>query len=246
MKDGRKIGINLHDLHVRNCNISKLTITCTFQVNRIVSLFRLHPATVYLSNVKEHNEMAIFPGPSGSFSSSQVESGSTYEVVGDPSPGSIQTGAHPFGAFTTLSTGIPPPPIHPPTFVAAAAQKGFRKTIILVTLSLSPTSSKSTKSTMSYTIVTQTQFLTQVLVNCNCSKPSAVTRMVSSNVGYDVILLDSKCYSLLDNSVTTSIDFWKSTLKFWQLRNLHMKRLLGRSSKELILISHLKMCIKHQ
>ena len=130
-------------------------------------------------------------------------------MVGDPSSGSIQTGACPFGAFTTLSTGIPPPPIHPPTFVAAAAQKGFRKTIILVTLSLSPTSSKSTKSTMSYTIVTQTQ----VLVNCNCSKPSAVTRMVSSNVGYDVILLDSKCYPLLDNSVTTSIDFWKSTRK---------------------------------
>ena len=37
--------------------------------------------------------------------------------------------------------------------------------------------------------------------------------MVSSNVGYDVILLDSKCYPLLDNSVTTSIDFWKSTRK---------------------------------
>ena len=156
MKDGRKIGISLHDIHVRNYNISKLAITCTFQVNRIASLFRLHPATVYLSNVKKHNETAIFPGPSGSFSS-QVESGSTYEVVGDPSPGSIQTGAHPFGAFTTLSTGIPTPPIYP-TFVAAAAQKGFRKTIIRVTLSLSPTSSKSTKSTMSYTIVTQTSF----------------------------------------------------------------------------------------
>ena len=76
MKDGRKIGISLHDIHVRNYNISKLAITCTFQVNRIASLFRLHPATVYLSNVKKHNETAIFPGPSGSFSS-QVESGST-------------------------------------------------------------------------------------------------------------------------------------------------------------------------
>ena len=123
--------------------------------------------------------------------------------MGDPLPGSIETGARRFGAFTTLSTGIPPPPIHPPTFVAAAAQKGLRKTIIVGTLSLSPTFSKSTKSTMSYTVVTQTQ----VLINCNCSKPCAATRIVPSNVGYDVILLDSKCYPLLDNSVTTSIDF---------------------------------------
>ena len=156
-----------------------------------------------------------------------MESGSTYEVVGDPSPGSIQTGARPFGAFTTLSTGIPPPPIHPPTFVAAAAQKGFRKTTILVTLSLSPTSSYSTKSTMSYTIVTQTQ----VLVNCNYSKPSAVTRMVSSNVGYDVILLDSKCYPLLDNSVTTSIDFWKLARKIMAASKSSYEEITGKKFK---------------
>ena len=87
---------------------------CAFQVNRIASLFHWHPATVYL--VKDHNERAIFSGPSGSFSYAQVDSGSTYEVVGDPSPVNISTTeARPFGAFTSLSTGRGiPPPIHPP------------------------------------------------------------------------------------------------------------------------------------
>ena len=187
-----------------------------FQVNRIATLFRVQPGSIYL--LKEHAETAIFPGHSGVFNPSQVEVGCTYEVMGDLSSSDPMDVARPapFGGYMAsgFSNKAHFPIPHPPTFAAASgislpSQKGFRKTIILVTLSPAPSSSKASKPGVTYTTVTQTQ----VTVNSSTCKPSVIAGMVSSTVGYDVILLDSKCYPLLDNTATTELDFWKSTRK---------------------------------
>ena len=191
-----------------------------FQVNRIATLFCFQPGSIYF--LKEHAETAIFPGPSGVFNPSQIEVGCTYQVLGDLSSSDRMNVACPaaFGGYmasivsarvsATRHISIP----HSPTFAAASdislpPQKGCRKIIILVTVSPAPSSSKASKLGITYTIVTQTQ----VTVNSNTCKPSVIAGMVSSTVGYDVILLDSKCYPLLDNTATTELDYWKLTRK---------------------------------
>ena len=133
-----------------------------FQVNRIATLFRVQPGSIYL--LKEHAETAIFPGHSGVFNPSQVEVGCIYEVMGDLSSSDPTDVARPapFGGYMAsgFSSGFSNkahfPIPHPPTFAAASgislpSQKGFRKTIILVTLSPAPSSSKASKPGVTYT-----------------------------------------------------------------------------------------------
>ena len=127
---------------------------------------------------------------------SLVEVGCTYEVMGDLSSSDPMDVARPapFGGYMAsgFSSGFSNkahfPIPHPPTFAAASgislpSQKGFHKTIILVTLSPAPSSSKASKPGVTYTTVTQTQ----VTVNSSTCKPSVIAGMVSSTVGYDVI-----------------------------------------------------------
>ena len=83
------------------------------------------------------------------------------------------------------------------------------KTIILVTLQAPGNGDKPSTSKLTYDVVTQTQ----VSIDPNDCSPSAVAQEVSESVGFDVILLDSKCYPLLDNAATSVISFWKSTRK---------------------------------
>lgn len=50
------------------------------------------------------------------------------------------------------------------------------------------------------------------LTPAQCSVP-AVTQLVTQQVGFEALLLDSKCYPLLANEGTSGIEFWKSTRK---------------------------------
>ena len=59
--------------------------------------------------------------------------------------------------------------------------------------------------------------VSQVIVSINTiageCNVSAVSEKVQEQVGFEVILLDSKLFPLLDNDATTGVDFWKSTRK---------------------------------
>ena len=90
-------------------------------------------------------------------------------------------------------------------------KKAIRRAVSLVSLTAAdPTKPSSSKaSRLEYNIVTQVFLcLTPELCNIN-----SVSDLVTRQVGFPVILLDSKCYPLSDNSGTTGIDFWKSSRK---------------------------------
>jgi len=93
----------------------------------------------------------------------------------------------------------------------AARKKTFRKTIVLVSLTCTsgdkPSSSKSPG--IAYTVVTQ---IVVTLESQSCS-PGIVADLVRQQVGYDVILLDSKCFPVLDTDTTCSSEYWKGTRK---------------------------------
>jgi len=56
--------------------------------------------------------------------------------------------------------------------------------------------------------------------------------MVKEQLSFDVILLDSKCFPLLDNDNTKGIEFWKSTRKVLAANCLTYTKLTGRSSPQ--------------
>ncbi len=70
-----------------------------------------------------------------------------------------------------------------------------------------PCSSKAGK--FEYTIVTQL-YVCLAPDQCNVN---SVTDLVAKQVGFSVILLDSKCYPLPSSPATSGFDFWKGTRK---------------------------------
>ncbi|XP_019859766.1 PREDICTED: uncharacterized protein LOC109588007 [Amphimedon queenslandica] len=220
-RQGRKVGVYLSDL----------------EVEKIAALFNLQARTIYI--MKENDETAIFPGVSGRFP--QLNIGATYEVMGEPvqdqaSAASPPVSHHstPYGAYPTYpqpgpsarkSFSLP----HPPTFPAAVRQKvpgsgGYHKTIIFISLSSGSVIDSKAKSVPSYNVVTHTQ----VLIDSSSCKPSSVCQILSNTTGYEVILLDSKCYPLLDNPATSCMDFWKSTRKILATSKSQYEKLTGK------------------
>ena len=53
--------------------------------------------------------------------------------------------------------------------------------------------------------------------------------MVKKQVGFDVILLDSKLYPLIANESTAGIDFWKSNRKIIATSRSVFDKLVGKS-----------------
>lgn len=155
--------------------------------------------SVYL--IKEFEEKAIFPGSSGKFISCHIVPGCTYKVLGDNvsvSPlGHACDTNQPFGAYSSFSPSLAPTTIPCPS--TKFGGKGFlkiRRNVALVTLSLPADPDKpSSSKALSYSIDSQ-----------SCS-PSAIVDLLSAQVGFEVILLDSKCYPILQNSATTEFGF---------------------------------------
>ena len=180
-------------------------------MKNIANLFKLDPSSVYL--VEEVANVVLFPIHNGRFKTAQVKPGYTYEVHGDQptskeAPASASPGGYgtPYGAYTnpydsTISFANPP-----------RAKKPLQKTIALVSLSSKdknkPTSSKASLK-MDYSIVTQV-VVSLVPSQCNVQ---VVGDLVAQQVGFEVVLLDSKCFPLLANESTSGVDFWKSTRK---------------------------------
>ena len=166
------------------------------------------PRTLFL--VEEVENIAVFPDDSGQFRPSQVTVGVTYEVHGDSTctmdktvmePSSSLHSSSPYGAYTAP---VYPPSKHPQPFMHASKSKPLRRSISLVSLSevdpTKPCSSKAGK--FEYTIVTQL-YVCLAPDQCNVS---CVTDLVAKQVGFSVILLDSKCYPLPSSPATSGIE----------------------------------------
>ena len=161
----------------------------------------------------------------GQFSGPLVVSGAVYEVKGHQFDGESQdTGAavaavaspsSPFGAypFPTYSRPLPhqkallAQPPHP----SMKRKRGWSKTIIIVSLKKKNSKGTAWKGNMrvEYQIVTQVS----IFLNASSSTVQKVTNLVKQQIDLDVILLDSKCYPLLENDSTSGEVFWKSTRK---------------------------------
>ena len=187
----------------------------TTTLNRYEKFFRLESSSIYL--IKEFDNQAVFPGQSGRFNPSQIDPYYTYEVHGDPlhvstaasSQAASQENVSPFGAYPVpASTPLSAQPVKYFARGQPCASK-VSKTIVLVTLQGPGNGDKPSTSKLTYNVVTQIQ----VSIDVNDCSPSVVAREVSESVGFDVILLDSKCYPLLDNAATSVVSFWRSTRK---------------------------------
>ena len=134
--------------------------------------------------------------------------------------------AKPYGCYTGPSQNLSP---KPRPMLPNKKKNTFRKTIILVSLAPCATSDKpsSSKSAdITYTVVTQ-MVITLEANNCG---PAVVAELVKQQVGYDVTLLDSKCFPVLDNDTTRSMDYWKLTRKILAASKVLYKKLKGTSA----------------
>ena len=87
-------------------------------------------------------------------------------------------------------------------------KKGWNKTIIVLLLKKrSGKGSTKGNAKVEYEIVTQIS----IFLDVSSSTVQKMTELVRRQIGLDVVLLDSKCYPLLDNDSTHGEPFWKST-----------------------------------
>jgi hypothetical protein len=63
----------------------------------------------------------------------------------------------------------------------------------------------------------------------------AVAGLVVQQLGFDVVLMDSKCYPLLDSEGTSGLGFWKSTRKILAVSRSLYEMLTGLSSNDEII-----------
>lgn len=175
-------------------------------------MFKVEPDSIHL--LKEFDNKVLFPGPSGRFNPIQLDGSFTYEVLGDEIViGRARDSAQPFGAYSSpqaVQSSLPRPP-HPPHAIGSKITKHqqpkVQKTIALVTLSYPESHKPSSSKALIYTVVTQTQ----VSIDSTSSNPKDVSSLVSGQVGFEVVFLDSKCYPILHNDATTVLEYWKST-----------------------------------
>ena len=161
----------------------------------------------------------------GQFSGPLLIPGAVYEVKGHvllsesqstgttPAPAVVTSHpASPFGAYPFPTYPRPPKtmlaqPPHPPM----KRKKGWSKTIIIVSLKKKSSKGAASRGNMrvEYEIVTQVS----VFLDPSSSTVRKVAELVKRQIDVDVILLDSKCYPLLENDSTSGELYWRSTRK---------------------------------
>ena len=182
--------------------------------------------------VKKQGNLAVFPrSRSGRFEGHLIQPGDVYEVKGhcegsnggsspQASTSAVQSASASFGAYA-MPTYTPPPP-HPPV---VSRKKTWRKTIVLVSVKKS-VKGKEKSGAVYYDIITQ------VVVNlspatCNVRE---VSQLVAKQVDFEVVLLDSKGYPLLDNNSTSGESFWKSTRKILAANKQLYRKVTGQNT----------------
>ena len=190
--------------------------------------------------VKQSGNVAV-AARGGKFVGPLIVPGATYDVRGreeqenlSPAvPPRAREQAHgvvsPFGAYRTPTYTTPQ--FAPVSSVGKARKGTWRKSIIVVSLSKKGTSvAGSSKSNphVDYKVVTQVYVK---LDESNCTS-KAVAEMVKDQPSFEVVLLDSKCFPLLDNASTQGMGFWKSTRKVLAASRSSYIKLTGKSSPE--------------
>ena len=79
--------------------------------------------------------------------------------------------------------------------------------------------------------------VTEVVVSLSAAQCTvlAVAGLVVQQLGFDVVLMDSKCYPLLDSEGTSGLGFWKSTRKILAVSRSLYEMLTGLSSNDEII-----------
>ena len=139
-------------------------------------------------------------------------------------PTAASSAESPFGAYTGPTTAIPlRQPMHHRKSIS------FRKTIALVSLS-APILSKPTTSRhlphLEYKVITQVVVTLEVGL-CKCS---VIADFIRQQVGFQVTLLDSKCFPIMENDTTNGADFWKSNRKRLAASSSLYTKLVGSSA----------------
>ena len=75
--------------------------------------------------------------------------------------------------------------------------------------------------------------MTQVVIKLSSTQcnVSATTQKVTLQVGYDVILLDSKCLPILTSEGTSGVEFWRSTHEILAASQSRYEHLTGKAVK---------------
>ena len=206
-------------------------LSLILQVNTIAPMFELDPnRPIWI--VKKNGNIAVWPR-GGTFSGPLVTIGGVYEVKGQPvqpiPTSDSPAPSSPFGAYMVppYSTSMRPNPLMTPVHPPVKRKKGWSKTVVVVSLKKRDGKGSSMKgnSKVEYEIVTQ------VTVSLDSSSPCTVrkvTDLVSKQVGVDVILLDSKCYPLLENESTSVESFWRGTRKVLAANRATYGKLTGQ------------------
>ena len=142
-------------------------------------------------------------------------------VLHSVSPGVLSS----YGAYTGPTANVPPPR----TQVAQRRKSNFRKTVALVSLTSPNPNKPSTSKSLSHL---DYKVITQVVVSLevgHCS-PSLVAELVRQQVGFEVVLLDSKCFPILESETTAATDFWKSNRKVLAASKSLYVKLTGSSA----------------
>lgn len=173
--------------------------------------------------VQKPGNVAVWPR-GGLFSGPRISAGMTYEVKGQPLQRKTQLSSplSPFGPYMPLPNHTMTTP-HPPI----KRKKAWSKTIILVSLKKNEDVKGGTKkgnSRVQYEIVTQITVTLDSSLSCSVPR---VAGLVSKQANIDVVLLDSKCYPILDNDSTTGESFWRSTRKVLAASKAVYEKLTG-------------------
>ena len=161
--------------------------------------------------IRKSGNIVLWPR-GGMFSGPLLAVGGVYEFKGQPlHPRPASDSPSPFGAYTVSpysGASRQNALVHPPM----KKKKTWSKSVEVVSLKKREGvgASKMGNSKVEYETVTQVTVSFSSQSSCSVRK---VTEMVSTQVGVKVILLDSKCYPLLENESTREESFWRSTRK---------------------------------
>ena len=201
------------------------------------------------STSSKTSKTLTFPNEgSEKFNPAAFVTGATYKVQGSTTPqGNVvpQSSVVPTNSSPIFLQGVsrygmyqvprcPPssnPVPHPPAHVR---RKTIQKTVLLAKVAArdgnKPYSSRAGR--LSHTIITSIIVkLDHSMGECNVT---TVVEMVKNQIGFDVILLDSKLYPLIANDSTSGLDYWKSTRKIIATSRSVYEKLVGKSPAEQI------------
>ena len=196
-------------------------------MENIGQLFKLHPPTIYL--VEEIDNIPVWPSKSsGKFRAGQLVPTYTYEVHGESvkerdlqsQQSDFQPTAIPYAAYTRPT--IP----HAPRSTKKASVTTKVLLVSLTARDTSRTSSSKVSAKVDYNIVTNVP-LSLKPSQCNVK---GVTQFITNEVGFQVVLLDSKCYPILDGEASGKAAFWKSTRKILAASKSLYEQLVGETT----------------